>query len=218
MKRITVSYIFLANMVLLELFGCNVSPATVQTLPTTPSPAYSPTVKPLFFHYTSATQSNIYLEFDFPSSWGLGDDVQSNEISIALYEPRYFTVPTEAAPDENHPPMNDFGVIDVWVHAQRTDESFDEYVQKFAKDESYDHKTVLGKSSTQVAGVNAVVIETRLDKNFAEIHIEEMFVKDIFFTNDNLIYEIRLTIAVKDRGNEFEKGYEYFISSLKITP
>ena len=226
MKKITVPSIFLVYIVLLEVFGCNTLPSTVQSLPPTPSPVYSPTVPPSFpltltspfFHYTSDTRSNIYLEFDFPSTWGFGEDIQNNRIRIALYEPRYFTVPTEAVPDENHPPLNDFGVIDIRVRPQQSDESFDEYVQKFAKDENYDHKIILDKYSTQVAGVNAVVIEAKLDKNYLEIHLEEMFLRDIFFTVDNFIYQIRLTISMKDRGNEFEKGYEYFIGSLRAMP
>ena len=30
------------------------------------------------------------------------------------------------------------------------------------------------------------------------------------------LYEIIFTVAEKERGGEFEKGYEYFFDSLKI--
>jgi hypothetical protein len=39
----------------------------------------------------------------------------------------------------------------------------------------------------------------------------------LLMVNDQL-YEIFFNIAEKDRGGQFDKGYEYFINSLKIVP
>jgi hypothetical protein len=32
------------------------------------------------------------------------------------------------------------------------------------------------------------------------------------------VYEIIYSVAEKDRGGEFDKGYDYFLNSLKIVP
>jgi hypothetical protein len=48
--------------------------------------------------------------------------------------------------------------------------------------------------------------------------------RKIFFIAKNQLheiyetYEIHFTIAEKDRGGEFEQGYEHFFNSIKIVP
>lgn len=220
-KKITfyILYTFLLGKVLFMLIGCGT------LLPTTPlatgTPLHTPTTTPPFFHYSSVSRSDIYLEFEYPSSWSFGEDVQGDKISIALYEPRFSTLPTPS-PDDYHPTPNDFGAIGIWIYPLTSSlfgVSFEEIVQEYAyiKENNY-HITVLSNYKTQFLGFDAIVMEYRLHENYAEIHISEMFVKDIFFTVNGLLYQIRFTIAEKDRGNEFEQGYEYFIESLKITP
>lgn len=216
MNKTTASYLLLLNMVLLVLVGCNFSPSTTQLSTTTPLPLYSPTGTPPFSHYTSVSKSNIYLEFDYPSSWGLGDDLLTNEIRIALYDPRFFTLPTPS-PNENHPILNDFGVIDIWIHPLTPDLSFEEYVQARI-DKKVGYITFLDNYKTQIAGFDTVVLEYRIEENNPEIHTSKMFVRDMFFSTKDLIYKIGFTIAEKDRGNEFEQGYEYFIDSLNVIP
>ena len=51
-----------------------------------------------------------------------------------------------------------------------------------------------------------------------ESYTSLMFARRRFFVVKDQMYEIMLTIAEKDRGGEFEKGYEYFFNSLKIVP
>ena len=43
-----------------------------------------------------------------------------------------------------------------------------------------------------------------------------MFNRRIIFIVKDQIYVILFEVAEKDRGGEFEKGYEYFFNSLKI--
>ena len=45
-----------------------------------------------------------------------------------------------------------------------------------------------------------------------------MFEKDIFFVINDQIYQIAFTVAEKEHGSEFERGYEYFFNNIKIVP
>jgi hypothetical protein len=45
-----------------------------------------------------------------------------------------------------------------------------------------------------------------------------MFARRTYFMVNGQVYEIIFTVADKDRGGEFDKGYEYFFNSLKIVP
>lgn len=204
----------MTSWILFTLIGCRSAVSATQ-LSASSTPHYLSTATPAFTRYTSVLQSGIHLEFTYPSSWGFGDTLRDNQILISLYDPRFSTLPT-AHSDNNHPPINDFAVIDIWIRPLPLDKSFEQFIQARAEDTTYDHKTLLNNYQTRVSGINATVLEYRLDENYLEIHQSEMFVKEMHFATNGFLYGITLTIAEKDRGNELERGYEYFLRSLKI--
>ncbi len=210
-------YTLLINAFFLMLVGCNVLLTPVTQLPlSTPTTQYSHTVLPPFLHYTSVSRSSIYLEFEYPSSWGAGEDLRDNQISIALYEPRYFTLSTPF-PGDNHPPINDFGFISIRIRPLTPDESFEQIVEEYTAASNY-YTIPLSNYQSEISGQRALVFEYRIDENNPEIYSSKMFIREIFFTANRLIYKIEFTLAEKDRGNEFEEGFQYFINSLKINP
>ena len=67
-----------------------------------------------------------------------------------------------------------------------------------------------------IDGYNASVLEYQV--NDPENYPSLMFNRRIFFIVKDQMYEFFFTVAEKDRGGEFEQGYEYFFNSLKIVP
>lgn len=212
-------YIFLISSAQLFFVACNLPLTTADYVTvSTKQPLHTLTTAPPFFHYTTASRSDIYLEFDYPSSWGLGEKLGQSRINIALYEPRYITLPTPF-PGDSHPPLNDFGVISVRVFPVASVQSFEQYYTEATTTTGRQHfVTTLANYQSTVDGQNTLVFEYTIDKNNPEIYSSEMFVRDIFFTANELIYQIRFVIAIQDRGNQFEQGYEHLIKSLKINP
>lgn len=63
---------------------------------------------------------------------------------------------------------------------------------------------------------DASVLEYQM--NDPENYTSLMFARRIFLVVNDQFYEFYFTVADKDRGGQFDQGYEYFISSLKIVP
>ena len=76
--------------------------------------------------------------------------------------------------------------------------------------------TVLNDYKTTVDGRDAYILEYQTDD--LETSPSLMFNRRVFFMVNNRVYEIIYTVAEKDRGGEFDKGYEYFFKSLEIVP
>ena len=79
----------------------------------------------------------------------------------------------------------------------------------------YDELTALTYQTT-VDGRDAYVLEYQTDD--LESSPSLMFNRRVYFMVNDQVYEIIYTVAEKDRGEEFESGYEYFFKSLKIVP
>lgn len=177
----------------------------------------TPTRVPPYIHYTPSVDSNIHLEFDYPSSWIFNENRQYKDfIFINLGDPRFLSLPTPLS-DDPHPVPNDFGNVVFFITPngpnQTADTELESHKQGY-KDEI--HRTMLNDYKTSIDGYNASVLESRLDP--LEPYTSFMFERRIFFTVKNQKYEIIFTVAEKERGSEFEKGYEYLFNSLKITP
>lgn len=74
--------------------------------------------------------------------------------------------------------------------------------------------TFLNDYKIAIDGFGARVIEHQIMA--PEIHTSLMFERQIYFFAENEIYTIRFLVAEKDRGGNFEQGYEYFINSVKV--
>lgn len=205
----------ISSFILLLIIGCNAMDSSRTQVPTvTPSFLYSPTPVPQFFHYSTASGSDIYIEFDYPSSWGMGDDLQESRLNITLYDPRYFTLPTPS-PGDNHPIANDFGYINIRIRPIQSDESFQQLVDEFAN-AGVSFRVDLRNYQRKMANQDSFVFEYLITENNPDIYTSEMFGRKIFFEVNHFIYSITFMIAEKDRENEFEQGYEYFLDSIKV--
>jgi len=75
---------------------------------------------------------------------------------------------------------------------------------------------VLNDYETTVDGREAYILEYQTDDR--ETSPSLMFNRRVFFMVKDQLYQITFTVAEKERGGEFEQGYEYFFNSLKIVP
>lgn len=76
------------------------------------------------------------------------------------------------------------------------------------------HAKLLGDYKIKINEHDANVLECQT--NFVESSL--MFERRIFFNLSGQLYEISFYIGESERNNEFEKGYEYFLNSIKILP
>ena len=209
--RIHIWYVLLVSMAFI-LVSCGVMVST--TLPVSQSPT---PVSP-YLHYTPLKESNIHLEFDYPSSWVFSEEMQEGGLltAVSLGDPRFNTLPTPPPGGLNRVP-NDFGSITIWITplqlGQTPDTELESHKQGY-KDEQ--QITLLKDYKTTIDGHDASVLEYQI--NNPESFTSLMFARRIFFVVKDQMYEIFFTVAEKERGGEFEKGYEYFFNSLKIVP
>jgi hypothetical protein len=215
---------FLISVIALISSGCRIATPTITPtlhLPTAMSliipTLQTPTIAPPFIHYTPTGESNIHLEFDYPSSWVFSEKLQDVDFMvISLWDPRLLTVPTQA-PDQDHGTPSDVGEVSIWIEPAKPGQALDSLVEPYKQGHSNvswimplnDYKSTLN-------GYDSIVLEYQI--NSAELYTSLMFERDIFFIVKNKMYQITFLVAEKERGGEFEKGYEYFIKSLKIVP
>jgi PsbP-like protein len=203
----------LANMVLFTLVGCGVmTPSIVPTL-------QSPTAAPPYIHYTPAEGSNIHLEFDYPGSWVFSEELEDRDLMvIGLGDPRLLTVPTRAA-NEPHGTPSDFGRIRILIEPVRSNQTLDTQIQAYKQGHSdVSWVKALNDHEITIDGYNAIVLEYQIDPFDENGYTSLMFERNIFFAIKDQIYQITFLVAEKERGSEFEKGYEHFFNSLKIVP
>jgi hypothetical protein len=194
--------------------GCDV---VTPTLAPTLSAA---TTMPPYIHYTPSDTSKIHLEFDYPSSWIFSEErIQDTEvIVISLGDPRLQTVPTRA-PNEPHGTPSDFGRVRIRVQPVRPIQTLDVLVEH--------HKQGYASASwimpindyrLTIDGYDAIALEYQVEPTDDNGYTSLMFERNIFFAVKDQLYQITILVAEKERGGEFEKGYEYFFNSLKIVP
>lgn len=160
--------------------------------------------------------SLIRLEFDYPTYWFLNEYVSDSGFTrIVLGDPRFLNLPTQPPPDELHPTPNDFGIVEIGIIPSkpgRTVESEAEDQKTLLRNVGW--ATFLNDYKIAIDGFGARVIEHQIMA--PEIHTSLMFERQIYFFAENEIYTIRFLVAEKDRGGNFEQGYEYFINSVKV--
>lgn len=216
---------FLLSIVALIFSGCEVasmmiSPTeqalTVAPLLITPTQP-SPIAMPPYIHYTPSETSNTYLEFDYPGSWLFNEQKrEAGIIIISLADPRFRTLPTPI-PDYFYPTPNDYGSVDILIRSLESGQTLDTLVESHKKGFSaIGWITALHEYKTTLHGHEASVFEYQIE--FPELYTSVMFERDIFFAVNDQVYQITFVVAEKDRGGEFEQGYEYFYNSLEIVP
>ena len=218
--------ILLSSMTGLMLVGCKTTTATPTIIPTQKLPTLIPTLTPIgststptppYFHFTPPENSNIHLEFDYPSSWFFSMDTKySDFMIISLGDPQFRNLPTPSL-DDYHPTPNDFGSIDIWIMpsepGQTPDTELESHKQAYNE---VNRMNVLRDYKIKVDRYDASVLDYQIDD--PETSPSLMFNRRIFFVINDQIYEIIFEVADKERGGEFEQGYEYFFNSLKIVP
>ena len=220
----SICFILLLNMAGFTLVGCRIEspaitliPQSTTVVPLTIIPTQpSPTVAPAYIHFSSTKEFKIYLEFDYPGSWFIRERREAGATGIFLLDPRFRTLPLPS-PSDYHPTPNDFGRVDIWVIPMEPDHTLVTQVE--AHKNSYIDTswiTPLGEYKITIDGYEAYVFEDQID--FPELYTSLMFERNLFFAVKDQIYQITFRIAEKDRGDEFEKGYEHFFKSLKVVP
>lgn len=204
--------ILLASLPTFLFSGCGL-PTIATTF--TPQP---PTVLPPYIHYTAPEGSNVHLEFDYPSSWVFSEDKMPglDFMTIGLGDPRFRTLPTPPPdPDYLYTTPSDFGSIDIWVLPAKPNQTYATELE--SRKQAYANErmmTLLSDYKITIDGYDAGVLEYQLDDT--ENYTSLMFIRRIFLVVNEQFYEIYYEIAVKDRGGDFEQGYEYFFNSLRI--
>jgi len=189
---------------------------SVSKLPTNMPTIQDPTLAPPHIHYSPPEGFNIYLEFDFPGSWIFSEYKEDeNTLTLGFADPRFNTLPISA--DNPYPPPNDFGRIVIWVSpsdlGQTSDSELEKYMQGYSKEPMI---TELKGYKIKIDTYDAGVLEYKLKD--IENHISTMFVRRMFLIINGQFHQIYYTVAEKERGGEFDQGYEYFFNSLKIVP
>ena len=215
---------FLAGTIALMLSGCGIVAPTITPTPHLPiempsitSLLQTPTTAPPFIHYSPPEAFNIHLEFDYPGSWVFNEDLQYTDFMIIyLLDPRSLTVPT-SDPNEADITPNDFGEVSIWIVPAKPGQTLDVLVEPYKQGHSdVSWITLLDDYRATMDGYDTIVLEYQI--NSAELNSSPMFERDIFFVVKDQLYQITFLVAEKERGGEFEKGYEYFIKGLKIVP
>lgn len=196
----------LSNVISLLLAGCGIAVST-------PMPPY--------IHYTPSKTSNVYLEFDYPSSWALSEkkDLETGFIVISLRDLQTPTLPTRV-PDQSHGTPSDFGRLGIWISPVKPGQTLDSLLETYTQNDSYPNwKTVLNTYKVKIDGYDAIVLEYQVQP-LADVngYTSIMLEREVFFIVKDQMYQITFSVAEKERGGEFEKGYEYFFNSLKILP
>lgn len=227
MTRVHIWSVLLWSVSALLLAGCGADVLT-NTSPIPPSPTalprvitpsllQSPTPVPPYIHYTPSKGFNVHLEFDYPGSWVFSEQMQGADfIVIGLGDPRFRTLPTPSLDDLNRT-SNDLGGIDIWILPNKLGQTPDSELESLKKDYSETSwMTVLDDYKITLDGHSASVLEYQIKPS--EGYSALMFNRRIIFIVKDQIYTILFEVAEKERGGEFEKGYEYFFNSLKILP
>ena len=172
-----------------------------------------------YIHFNQ--KHNVHLEFDYPSSWLLYERGEfSNIDSICLDDPRFETLSTPSPPNY-HPTPNNYGFICIWITEVESGHESETEVEALKKNYNLEIErlrfTILDSYELIIAEQKSSVLEY-YDNEPMEGYYALMFNRRIFFIVDNQMYQIFFSVAEEERGGEFEQGYEYFLSSLNVTP
>lgn len=197
--------------------GCGmvVTPTIIPTVLVIPLATFTP-AQP-YIHYTPPKESNVHLEFDYPSNWYFreGEKPYTEGHTIFLSDPLILTLPTKDPNASGHE-LENYGNIYIWIGPLPTNQTLEDLVQEQKENvlsSNVNIRNLLADYTIKIDGHPAYVVEIL---NNADVHTSTMFDKTIYFVVKNLFYRINFSVSVDERGGEFEKGYEYFFNSLKI--
>jgi len=195
-------YVLLTSLTIFILSGCGLT--------------LTPMAQPQYIHYTPFIWSTVHVEFDYPSSWVYNEKREAVDIvAISLKDPRFLALPTPVPPIF-HPTPNDLGSVVIWVTANKPGQTPKTEVEMLKQSYSKEpHITLLDDYGIMIEGYNASVLEYQNTEPI-EGYFAPMFNRRIFFVVKGQMHEIFFSVAEKERGGEFEQGYEYFFNSLKI--
>jgi hypothetical protein len=200
-NKLQVWQTLLASILIFLIAACGISPSTES---------------PPYIHYKQSKSLNIHLEFDYPSSWIFSEEMRgANIMVLGLSDPRFLSIPTPS-PAEPHPAWGDFGSVSIFIFPLESNWTLDLEVAAVKKANSgTDLVTISDDYEIKIDGYDAKVLEYQIEPS-PDGYPSQMFERNIFFIVKSQIYKLFFTIAEKDRGGEFERGYEIFIDSLKI--
>jgi len=164
--------------------------------------------------------SNVHLEFNYPGSWVFSEEkIQDTEIIvIGLGDPRLLTVPTRA-PNEPHGTPSDFGRVGIMIQPAKPGQTLDVLIEPYKQGHSSaGWITTLNEDKITIDGYDAIMVEYQVEPIDDNGYTSLMFERNLFFVVKDQLYQLTFVVAEKERGGEFEKGYEYFFNSLKIVP
>lgn len=179
------------------------------------------TIPPKYVNYNSKINFHTNLDFDYPSMWLMEESklTGTDIVVISLKDPRFRTLPTPMK-DESSLPPNDLGFIDIWISPRVNGQSAESEIEDLKR--SYSEVSwikILSTYNIRVDNFDAVVLEYETYPTDLEGSVPSvMFNRRIIIVTNQKIYKLLFVIAKKDRGGEFEKGYEYFFNSIEITP
>lgn len=189
---------------------------TMLIVATSPSPTAAPPI-----HYTPSKIPNVHLEFDYPGNWFFQEEeMPYTGIYIGMAEPRVLTVPTRA-PGESHGTPSDVGSVNIDIQPAKSGQTLESLIEEQKRIDSNSSGIMpLQDYKIKIDGYGAYVLETRIDGvgDFSDVYTSVMFNRKVFFIAYDQVYLIDFVVAEKDRGGEFEQGYDYFFKSLKIVP
>lgn len=195
--------------------GAVVTPTITPTVLVAPSATF--TSAPPYIHYTPPQESNYHLVFDYPGYWRFqeGKYPYAEGHSIFLSDPLILTVPTKDLNYSGHE-LDSYGSVYIWIEPLPANQTLEGIVQKQKENilgGNVNTRALLADYAVKIDGYAAYVIEIL---NNADVHTSTMFDRTLYFVVEDLFYRINFSVSVDERGGEFEKGYEYFINSLKI--
>jgi len=209
LMNIRVLHVLLAIMLFFMLAGCSKSTNKA-----------TPTAQPPYLHYVPSEGFNVHLDFYYPSKWVLSEEKFQNTdtIFVGLGDPRLLTIPTRA-PNESHGKPSDFGRISILIKSTISNQTLDILVEPHKNGyEGTSWISSLAEYKTIVDGYDALAFEYQVEPIDSNGFTSMMFERNIFFIIENQLYQLTFLVAEKERGGEFEQGYEYFFQSLEIVP
>ncbi len=176
---------------------------------------YPPSNSSEYTHYTPSKSFEFGIVFDYPSNWWAQE--YSNEIgakSVSLGDPQILTLATPF-PGDHHPTPHDFGWIQIWMMYDEPGQTIESELAEHKQHYNGIHwMTVLEDYQIKIDKEKALVLEYLTDD--PENSISIMFNRRVYFMVNNRVFEVIYSVAEKDRGGEFDQGFDYFLKSIKI--
>lgn len=176
----------------------------------------TPPEKSHYKHFVSRS-SLIRLEFDYPETWIVRDDLEDKNSKmglLAFLDPRYLNISTQS-PNETIGRPDDIGsVLFISMPKNETNTLFSNMASFSAGCSNDGWSKKIDEYQVRIDNHIATIIECQFQPN--EVYSTVMDTKAYFFEANNTVYSINFTIAENRRGDEFESGFEELIKSIKV--